>query len=179
MKKILVLTVFCSLILPGCLFTDWVLGRKDTRADVYARADTNKDGKVSADELALSGLDLDRDGVLTSAELDAGKQETDGKGASAIELVLALLGLLSVPGVAMAKKIYDQRSQARALIAGMEDVKALCLSRPANSGSPLSADNWEEVKGVLRAAAEKHTNPIALNTLVQSVTASLVAKARK
>lgn len=161
--------------LSGCWASDFFLGHKETRKEVFDKADINKDGKVDANELAQSGLDTNHDGILTTDELDAGKKDTDAKGSGIINAILATLAALSVPGAAAAKMAWDYRAHARALIAGIEDVKAECMTRGAGTGSPLSADNWPEIVAKLTAAAKEHTNPVKLDAFVQKVTGQLAA----
>lgn len=173
MKKILIVLPF--LLLAGCTLAEgfksvgeFFIGHKETRKEVYARLDTNTDGKVDADELAISGLDLNHDGILQPNELDGGKQETEGSNLPG--LILTILTTLGVPGAYAAKTILDQKKHLRAAISGIEDIKAECMTRPAGSGSPLSVDNWEEIKAKLTAATVKHTDSAAFHALVQKVT---------
>lgn len=167
-----------AILLAGCTLPDglkavqtFFLGRTETRKDVVSRLDTDKDGKVSADELAISGLDANHDGILQPEEIDGGKKETEGSNIPG--LILTLLTTLGVPGAYAAKTILEQKKHLRAAIAGMEDIKDECMSRPAGSGSPLSADNWEEIKAKMSAAVADHTDPDAFHKLVQKVTAKL------
>lgn len=178
-KTMLWLVAMPVLLLAGCTMTEgfskigeFFLGHKETRAEVVSRLDTNKDGKVDADELAVSALDANHDGILQADEIDAGKKETDGSNIPG--LILTLLATFGVPGVAAVKTILDQKKHLRAAISGIEDIKVECMSRAAGSGSPLSADNWAEIKAKLQSAVAKHSNPDAFNALVQKVTAPKV-----
>ena len=154
--------------LSGCAGLDWFAGHKETRKEVASRIDLNGDGIVNADEVAKSGLDANHDGALQLSELDAGKQETEGSNIPAI--LVTILGLFVPVAGKLGQVVLSQRSHLRAVIAGIEDVKDTMKGLPSQAPQTL---NWDAVKELMRSAAEKHTNPIALNTLVQKVTSSL------
>lgn len=178
MKKTLCAVALLALLLvPGCnsdsvggRLVTWLVGHKETRKEVVARVDKDADGKVSADELAMSGLDANKDGILQASEIDAGKQETEGSGLPG--LILGILTTLGVPGAYAAKTILDQKRHVRALVAGIEEIKE-AYQAPVAAGGKDPVGSWEDVRAILKGAAEEHTNPAALNSLVQKITAKL------
>lgn len=151
-------------------FSEWLLGHHETRQEVIARVDKDHDGKISADELAMSGLDTNKNGVLEPSELDAGKQDTEGSGLPG--MILTALTILGIPGAGLAKTALDQRKHIRALVAGIEDIKD-AYQKPVAAGQPDPLGTWDQVRDILKGAAAEHTNPAQLNTLVQKITASL------
>ena len=87
---------FSSIVLASAVAlapTAFAAGPKPASADAeFKTMDTNKDGKVSADEHAAASkkmfatMDANRDGKVTAAEMDAAHQRVTGKRAGKSDL---------------------------------------------------------------------------------------------
>ena len=90
---------FSSIVLTSAVAlasTAFAAGPKPAAADAEFRTmDTNKDGKVSADEHAAASkkmfdtMDANRDGKVTAAEMDAAHQRVTGKKAGKSDMSAA------------------------------------------------------------------------------------------
>lgn len=116
------LLLFIMTFTSSCFVADWYYGKSDEA--IKKDIDTNKDGKLSTEEIKRSKYDLNKDGIISIDEM------TKAKDASTIpSLVIGLLAAFNIPLAAGLKivnaKLKDNESVSRSLIGGIDDLVAL------------------------------------------------------
>jgi len=114
--------IYVLMFVGSCAALDSWLGVD--KEGVIERADTNKDGKISAEEAKASVFDIDKDGKIDEKEFKKAEEGSDAPSEFFGFLALFNIPLAGAAAVGLTK-FKKYKKHARALIGGIEDLRHL------------------------------------------------------
>ena len=167
-----ILIYICTFMF-GCGIFTWYAGK--TIPQVHKEIDTNKDGKLSKEEIKASAHDLNKDGEISVEEMEAATAGSD-----APENILMILAGLNVPFALVIKnvlgKLKGSKENLYAVAGGIEDLVALkqdgITKADIYAAIKLSAKHRGNVKALHKVVkeikteireAQSHIRPLVVN----------------